>query len=116
MATLDGARDLGIDSVIGSITPGKRADLILVRMNALNMLPCCDPIDVLVLAGLPENVDTVLVDGRILKRNGDLLVTDVNDIATQTRASVIDILSRAGWEIPASLRGVSDVQREELRN
>ena len=116
MATLDGARDLGIDSVIGSITPGKRADLILVRMNALNMLPCCDPIDVLVLAGLPENVDTVLVDGRILKRNGALLVTDVNDIATQTRASVIDILSRAGWEIPASLRGVSDVQREELRN
>ena len=51
MATLDGARDLEIDSKIGSITPRKRADLILVRMNALNMLPCSDPVDVLVLAG-----------------------------------------------------------------
>jgi 5-methylthioadenosine/S-adenosylhomocysteine deaminase len=112
MATLDGARDLGIDNAIGSITPRKRADLILVRMNALNMLPCCDPIDVLVLAGLPENVDTVLVDGRILKRNGKLLVADLNDIAAETKASVIDILSRAGWEIPAHLRVVSDVQHE----
>ena len=109
MATLDGARDLGLDSVVGSITPGKRADLILMRMKALNMLPCCDPVDVLVLAGLPENVDTVLVDGRILKRNGKLLMVDLNDIATQTRASVVDILSRAGWEIPASLRAISEV-------
>ena len=103
MATLDGARDLQIDHEIGSITPRKRADLILVRMNALNMLPCSDPIDVLVLAGMPENVDTVLVDGRILKRNGKLLIADLNEIVTQTRASVIDILSRAGWEIPPSL-------------
>jgi hypothetical protein len=58
---------------------------------------------VLVLAGLPENVDTVLVDGRVLKRGGKLIAADVDEIAAQTRASVASILSKAGWEIPAAL-------------
>jgi len=112
MATLDGARDLQIDDKVGSITPRKRADLILVRMNALNMLPCSDPVDVLVLSGMPENVDTVLVDGRVLKRDGKLLIADLNEIVAQTRASVIAILLRAGWEIPTSLNVVTAMQRE----
>ncbi len=104
MATLDGARDLGIEHAVGSIAPRKRADLILVRMNDLNMLPCADPVDVLVLAGLPENVDTVLVDGRVLKRGGKLIAADVDEIAAQTRASVAGILSKAGWKIPTALQ------------
>ena len=73
-------------------------------MNDLNMLPCADPVDVLVLAGLPENVDTVLVDGRILKRGGKLIAADVDEIAAQTRASVAGILSKAGWKIPTALQ------------
>lgn len=104
MATLDGARDLGIEHLVGSIVPHKRADLILVRMNDLNMLPCAEPADVVVLAGLPENVDTVMVDGRVLKRGGKLIAADVDEIAAQTRATVAGILSKAGWEFPAALR------------
>lgn len=104
MATIDGARDLGLAGVTGSITPGKRADLILVRMTDLNMLPCGDPVDVLVLSGLPQNVDTVIVDGRILKRGGRLVAVEPEQIAAETHASVARILKAAGWDVPASLR------------
>lgn len=104
MATLDGARDLGLADKTGSITPGKRADLILVRMNDLNMVPCGDPVDVLVLSGLPQNVDTVIVDGRILKRGGRLVAVETEQIAAETRNSVTRMLQAAGWDVPASLR------------
>ena len=65
-------------------------------MNDLNMLPCGDPVDVLVQAGLPENVDTVLIDGRVLKRGGKLIAADVDEIAAQTRASVTGSCRRPG--------------------
>ena len=51
LATIDGARDLGFADVIGSLTPGKRADLILVRTDATNMAPVGDPYDALVQLG-----------------------------------------------------------------
>jgi 5-methylthioadenosine/S-adenosylhomocysteine deaminase len=104
MATVDGARDLGVAEKTGSITPGKRADLILVRMNDLNMVPCGDPVDVLVLSGLPQNVDTVIADGRILKRGGSLIAVDVEQIAAETLDSVARILKMAGWDAPPALR------------
>jgi 5-methylthioadenosine/S-adenosylhomocysteine deaminase len=104
MATLDGARDLGLDNVTGSITVGKRADLIMVRINDLNMIPCGDPVDVLVQSGLPQNVDTVIADGRILKRGGKLVAVDTREIAAEARDSVTRMLQTAGWEIPPSLR------------
>jgi cytosine/adenosine deaminase-related metal-dependent hydrolase len=104
LATLDGARDLGLADRIGSIAPGKRADLILVRMTDLNMTPCGDPVDVLVLSGLPHNVDTVIVDGRVLKRGGKLVGIDPGQIATESRESVTRMLATAGWEIPPSLQ------------
>ncbi len=100
LATLDGARDLGLADRIGSISPGKRADLILVRMTDLNMTPCGDPVDVLALSGLPENVDTVIADGRMLKRGGKLIGVDPQLIVTETRELVTYMLEAAGWEIP----------------
>jgi cytosine/adenosine deaminase-related metal-dependent hydrolase len=104
MATLDGARDLGLADVTGSITPGKRADLILVRMHDLNMLPCGDPVDVLVLSGLPQNVDTTIIDGRVLKRGGKLTAVDTEQIVAESLDSVRSILKAAGWEIPPALQ------------
>ena len=104
MATIDGARDLGLADRTGSITRGKRADLILLRMDDLNMLPCGDPVDVLVQCGLPHNVDTVIADGRILKRGGRLTGVDREQVAAEARDSVLHILRGAGWEVPPSLR------------
>ena len=70
LATLDGAVDLGLAQRTGSLTPGKRADIILVRTGDINMAPLGDPYESLVSLGQPRNVDTVIADGRILQRAG----------------------------------------------
>jgi hypothetical protein len=75
-------------------------------MNDLNMAPCADPVDVLVLSGLPQNVDTVIADGRILKRGGKLIAADVEQIAAETCDSVTRMLELAGWEFPPALRNM----------
>lgn len=93
MATMGGARALGIADRVGSLSPGKRADIILVRTTDLNMAPFTEPAHMIVQSANPSNVDTVVIDGRILKRGGKLLGIDVarivaeaNDTATRVRA------------------------------
>ncbi len=58
LATIDGARDLGIADKVGSLAPGKRADLILVRSTDINMAPIGDPYDAMVFLAQPGNIDT----------------------------------------------------------
>jgi 5-methylthioadenosine/S-adenosylhomocysteine deaminase len=91
LATIDGARALALDHEVGSITPGKRADVILVRKNDPNMLPVYDPYFSLVYSGLPSNVDTVLVDGNIIVRHGQLTTLDLDTVARETTASAARI-------------------------
>jgi cytosine/adenosine deaminase-related metal-dependent hydrolase len=98
LATIDGARDLGLDHLIGTITPGKRADLIMLDRMALNLAPCADPVGVLVACAQPANVDTVLVDGRVLKRSGRLTASEPREIAEAAVRSLGALLRRAGWD------------------
>jgi 5-methylthioadenosine/S-adenosylhomocysteine deaminase len=93
MATMGGARALGIADRVGSLTPGKRADIILVRTTDVNIAPFTEPVHMIVQSANPSNVDTVMIDGRILKRNGKLVGIDVarivreaNDTAVRVRA------------------------------
>jgi 5-methylthioadenosine/S-adenosylhomocysteine deaminase len=93
MATTGGARALGIADRVGSLTPGKRADIILIRTTDLNMAPFTDPGHMVVQSTNPSNVDTVMIDGRILKSGGKLIGFDVprivreaNDTAKRVRA------------------------------
>jgi 5-methylthioadenosine/S-adenosylhomocysteine deaminase len=79
MATLDGARALRLDHAIGSIEPGKFADLTAVGFNAPEMLPCYDPISHLVYAAGRENVSHVWVAGRLLVENRGLKNSPKND-------------------------------------
>jgi cytosine/adenosine deaminase-related metal-dependent hydrolase len=81
MATIDGARALGLADQVGSLTPGKRADLILVRTTDVNMLPFTVPTRMIVQAAQPSNVEAVMVDGRFLKRNGKLTTIDMAKLA-----------------------------------
>lgn len=71
-ATMGGAIALGLDSRVGSLTPGKRADIVLLRARDLNMAPVHDPVAAAVEFAHSGNVDTVLIDGKVMKRGGKL--------------------------------------------
>ena len=104
MATLNGAKALGIGDVTGSITVGKRADIILIRGNDINIAPVADVEASVVQSATPANVDTVLVDGRIVKRGGKLVAYDVDKIVRDAKASALRIRTAAGGRLtpPAS--------------
>jgi len=94
MATIDAARSLGIGDVVGSLTPGKRADLILVRTRDIATAPRTDVPNLLALAAGAENVDTVMVDGRIRKRHGELVDIDAARVIRETETALEALLAR----------------------
>ena len=97
LATIDGANDLGLADKTGSLTPGKRADLILVRTSALNMSTIGDPYDALVQLAQPSDVDTVVVDGRILRRKGEFTALDHEKVIREAADAVAALQARAKW-------------------
>ena len=96
MATINGARALGLADITGSLTPGKRADIILIRTTDLNIAPLANIETTVVQSATPENVDTVMVDGRLIKRSGQLLGFDVPGIVDRAKHSALRIRKAAG--------------------
>ena len=97
LATIEGARSMGMDDKIGSLKPGKRADLIMVSTRDINLAVFGDPAHMLVTAAQPANVDTVVIDGRILKRSGRLVHLNVAQIATDAANASAALRKRANW-------------------
>ncbi len=95
-ATLDGAAACGLEDRIGSLVPGKQADLILMRADDLNLAPTNDWQGSLVAAGHAGNVDTVIVAGRVRKQCGKLNHPDVDDVIEQGRRSGRRLLELTG--------------------
>ncbi len=95
LATSEGARAMGVERVAGSLTPGKRADLIAVSTGSLNMAPGIDPAHLLVEAAQPANVELVVVDGRVLKRDGRLTAVDPAVVVAGAKAALTDLRRRA---------------------
>jgi 5-methylthioadenosine/S-adenosylhomocysteine deaminase len=87
---------MGLADRVGSLTPGKRADLIMVTTGAINMGPFTDPAHLIVEAAQPANVDTVMIDGRILKRFGHLTALDTRRIVAESAAALTAVRARAG--------------------
>jgi len=96
MATVDAALDLGIDHLVGSLTPGKRADVILVKTNVLQMAPLNDVIRTIVQSTQAADVDTVFIDGRLMKRSGTLTTIDTERVIHEASVSVARIRRAAG--------------------
>ncbi|ALM87026.1 hydrolase [Bordetella sp. N] len=97
LATRGGAQAMGLQKEIGTLAPGKRADLQIVDLAALNFSGYGggDPAALLVYSAHPENVRTVLVDGRPVKEDGRLVGVDAADVVEQANASARALLDRA---------------------
>ena len=75
--TLEGAKMLKMQDRIGSLTPGKQADIVMVRADDLNMMPVHDPVSTVVTQTSLANIDSVWVAGQAKKRHGKMLFTDM---------------------------------------
>lgn len=85
MATMEGAKALGLDNEIGSIEIGKKADLVLLNLQQLPCSPQPDPVSTIVYSAQASNVETLLIDGRIVLRDGALVTLAEADIIAQAR-------------------------------
>jgi cytosine/adenosine deaminase-related metal-dependent hydrolase len=87
LATIGGARAIGLDHLIGSITPGKQADIALIRFDQLGMTPVNDPVKTVVMMASASNVDSVFVAGSPVKRKARLLREDLPAVFEGLEAS-----------------------------
>jgi 5-methylthioadenosine/S-adenosylhomocysteine deaminase len=96
LGTIEGARSLGIDKITGSIKPGKRADMVMISTRNISMGVFTDPAQMVVEAAQPENVDTVIVDGRLLKRGGALTAMPEDEIVSSVAGALDALRKRVG--------------------
>ena len=96
-ATVNGARAAGLERSIGTLTPGKQADIIVVRTNGVAVFPVTNAIGTIVQAVERADVDTVMVAGRIRKLNGKLLDVDLAKLQADVNASRDYLLEASGY-------------------
>src|SRR4029079_9719296 len=95
-ATIDGARACHLDDKVGSLTPGKPADIVLLQTRAINTMPVLDPKATIVTFADTANVDSVFVAGRAVKRGGKLLDADLDSVYGKLEESRNHILGAGG--------------------
>jgi 5-methylthioadenosine/S-adenosylhomocysteine deaminase len=95
MATIDGARAMGLEDEIGSIEVGKRADLTLFDLDDLRTTPRPDPVSTIVYAAEASNITTVIIDGRVVMRNRKLTSLDEKALIAEARRHAELVQSRA---------------------
>ncbi|PYE82441.1 amidohydrolase family protein [Pseudoroseicyclus aestuarii] len=97
-ATLNGAKDLWLDRKVGSLTPGKEADIVLLDAQALNVAPLNNVPGAVVTLMERSNVETVLVAGEVKKWQGEMVGVDVAALRDQITASRDHLFEAAGIE------------------
>lgn len=96
MATLEGARAAHLDHRLGSLTPGKEADIVILNPMMLNAAPLNHAAGAIVMFMDTSNVESVLIGGRIKKQAGRLVDVDVRAVVTALQRSVDGIMARSG--------------------
>ncbi len=99
MATVAGARALGLEGEIGSLESGKKADLAIFDMRRLHLTPSPNPVSTLVYAAGGADVSDVMVDGRWVVRDSRLLTMNEEEIIRDARAHAAALLKRAGVDV-----------------
>ena len=101
LATIEGARALGLESKVGSLTPGKQADIIMLRTDRINVMPINDPIGAVVWGMDTSNIDSVFVAGKPMKRHGELVGVDMNRVRTLAYESRDYVVKKSGFKLPS---------------
>lgn len=97
MATIDGAKAMGLESEIGSLERGKRADLTVLRLNALHSTPVpADLVSAIVYSAQPSDIETVLIDGRVMLRDRKLFTIDEAALIEGANREAKLLFARAG--------------------
>ena len=99
-ATIEGAKANGLEAKVGTLTPGKQADLIMLRTDRINVTPLNDPATAIVTGMDTSNVDTVMIAGRLMKRHGELLHVDWPAVRRLVEASRDGVIQRSGFKLP----------------
>jgi 5-methylthioadenosine/S-adenosylhomocysteine deaminase len=94
-ATVQGARACGLEGKTGSLTPGKEADIVLIDTDSLNLMPMNNPAGIVVECAHAGNVDTVIVGGRIVKRDKRMLGVDLHEMRTRVDGARDALFRRA---------------------
>ncbi|HWP55635.1 MAG TPA: 5'-deoxyadenosine deaminase [Pyrinomonadaceae bacterium] len=95
MATIDGARALGLEQEIGSIEAGKRADMIVVDLNQLHSIPSPDVVSALVYSAQAADVRTTIIDGRLVMRDRQLLTLNESTVIDEANREASALAARA---------------------
>lgn len=95
MATIGAARALGLEQDVGSIEPGKRADLVIADLRNVHAAPVHHPISALVYSAVGQEVETVIVDGRVVMENRRVLTVDEPSLLVQAQRAADSLLDRA---------------------
>lgn len=96
MATIRGAKALGLDKEIGSIEEGKKADIILIDYWKPHLVPMLNPVTHIVYAAQGQDVDTVIIDGKIIMQNRRILTVDEERILEEAEKRGFNVIKRAG--------------------
>jgi cytosine/adenosine deaminase-related metal-dependent hydrolase len=111
--TANGAHAMGLEHRLGSLTPGKQADVIVIGGRRLNMIPMADPVGCLVAQANPANVQHVLVAGRFAKRDGELVGLDLDraiNLAHMASERVLGAITAGGQPLlPPAPEGFADL-------
>jgi 5-methylthioadenosine/S-adenosylhomocysteine deaminase len=95
MATIDGAKAMGLDGEIGSLEAGKRADVAIVRMSGLHSTPTAEVVSSLVYSAQASDVETVIIDGQLVMRDRKLLTIDEVETVKTANSEARELVNRA---------------------
>ena len=96
MATINGARALGMEDSIGSLEVGKKADFVAVDVRGVGMQPWFSPVSAVVYSATGRDVDMVVVDGKVVVRGGKLMTMDEREVIREAEMRSKEVVARAG--------------------
>ncbi|MDX6406290.1 MAG: 5-methylthioadenosine/S-adenosylhomocysteine deaminase [Blastocatellia bacterium] len=118
LATIDGARALGLEKEIGSLETGKRADVIVVKLDQLHSTPQRDVVSALVYSAIASDVRTTIIDGQVLMRDGALLRLNEASVIEEANHEAKGLAQRAGISVQVAEKTGEQVTNSngDLRN